>query len=274
MKLSAIAIVLISAAAAWAQPTVVPGGVVNGASLAKNADGSFPSLAPGSLVTIFGSFPGATQADADSVPFSTALGGVSVKFNDVPAPMRDVFPQQSINVQIPFGVLPAGQASGNVKIVVSVNGVDGAPLTVPVASQAPGIFTVPPGAGNALLINLTDFTLAAPGGANLGVQAHPIQRGSYAFFYVAGLGGMVPAVPDGDGGSDGILHNAVLPQVTVGGIQAQVLFAGQANGFPGIYQVNILIPQNAPTGNTVELRVMSADGTVSSPAGFAMIAVQ
>src|SRR5579871_4427904 len=126
MKLSAIAIVLISAAAAWAQPTVVPGGVVNGASLAKNADGSFPSLAPGTLVTIFGSFPGATQADADSVPFSTALGGVSVKFNDVPAPMRDVFPQsQFINVQVPFGVLPAGQTSGNVKIVVSVNGTDG-----------------------------------------------------------------------------------------------------------------------------------------------------
>jgi uncharacterized protein (TIGR03437 family) len=85
---------------------------------------------------------------------------------------------------------------------------------------------------------------------------------------------MIPPVPDGEGGQDGLLHNAVLPQVTVGGMQAEVLFAGQAEGSPGIYQVNIIIPQGAPTGNNVELRVMSADGTQSSPAGFATIAVQ
>ena len=43
-------------------------------------------------------------------------------------------------------------------------------------------------------------------------------------------------------------------------------------GFPGVLQINIPVPQNAPTGNTVSLIVRSADGTVISNA--ATIAVQ
>ena len=275
MKLGALALILISAAAAWAQPAVTKGSVLNGATLVPNPDGSYSPLAPGALVTIFGSFPGATQADADSVPFSTALGGVSVTFNGVPAPMRDVLVgPQLVNVVVPYEVLPAGQATGSVAVVVSVNGTPGAPVMIPIMPQAPGIFTNPPAVGNAVLINMTDFTMAAPAGSNISPNAHPIQRGSYAFFYTTGLGAMIPPVPDGEGGQDGLVHNAVLPQVLVGGMQAQVLFAGLAEGSPGIYQVNIIIPENSPTGDTVELRVVSADGRTSSPAGFATIAVQ
>jgi len=47
---------------------------------------------------------------------------------------------------------------------------------------------------------------------------------------------------------------------------------GTAPGFPGVLQINITVPQNAPTGNTVSLIVRSADGTVISNA--ATIAVQ
>jgi uncharacterized protein (TIGR03437 family) len=275
MKLGVIVLILASAAAAWSQPTVTKGSVFNGSTLVPNADGSYSPLAPGALVTIFGSFPGATQADADSVPFSTSLGGVSVTFNGVPAPMRDMmFGQQSVNAVVPFGVLPAGQTSGNVAMVVSVNGTAADPVTIPIVPQAPGVFTNPPSVGNAVLINLADFSMAAPVGSAISPNSHPIQRGGFAFFYVSGLGGLLPAVADGDGGEDGLVHNAVLPRVTVGGIQAQVLFAGLAAGSPGIYQVNIVIPQNAPTGDSVEVRVTSFDGTQSSPPGFATIAVQ
>jgi uncharacterized protein (TIGR03437 family) len=63
-----------------------------------------------------------------------------------------------------------------------------------------------------------------------------------------------------------------MPTVSVGGIGAKVSFAGQAAGFPGVMQVNIVIPQGAPTGNSVSLTVTSADGTVTSNA--ASIAVQ
>ena len=38
------------------------------------------------------------------------------------------------------------------------------------------------------------------------------------------------------------------PEVTVGGRAAQVLFCGLAPGFVGLYQINITVPADAPTG--------------------------
>src|SRR5271155_5464050 len=101
-----IAVLVSSSVAAHAQISIADGGVLNAASFDKTGQG----LAPGSLVAIFGTGLGATQADADTVPFSTSLGGVRVTFNSVFAPLRDVIPAaQIVNAQIPFGVLPAGQ---------------------------------------------------------------------------------------------------------------------------------------------------------------------
>jgi len=269
-------LMLLLAAAASAQPSVVPGGVLNAASFAKNSSGQGTAVAPGSLISIFGTGLGTSQADADTVPFSAMLGGVSVSFNGTPAPLEDVIPAASlVNAQLPFEVLAIGQVSGSVNMIVTVNGVETAPMAVSVVPQAPGIFTIPPGVGNAIVVNLTDGSIAAPANANIGLTSHPIPRGTFAFFYATGLGAMTPAVADGAAGLDGLTHTANnTPQVTVGGIQAQVLFAGQAPGFPGVYQVNIQIPQNAPTGNAVSLQMISADGTVTSALNISTIAIE
>src|SRR5579864_3132274 len=99
-----VAVLVSSSVAGRAQMSIAPGGVLNAASFDKSGKG----VAPGSLVAIFGTGLGATQADADTVPFSTALGGVRVTFNGVFAPLRDVIPAAGIvNAEIPFGVLPA-----------------------------------------------------------------------------------------------------------------------------------------------------------------------
>jgi minor extracellular serine protease Vpr len=267
---------------ASAQPSVVPGGVLNAASFAKNASGQGTPVSPGSLVSIFGTGLGTTQADADSVPFSTSLGGVSVTFNGIPAPLRDVVPaSQLVNAQIPFEVLSAGQTSGTVNVVVTVGTVQTAPQTVSIVAQAPGVFTIPPGVGNVIMADINQGFIVGPAGQNIGLgPMQPIPRGDFAFFYATGLGAFMPAgnsnpVADGGVGDPGVTYQTVnLPQVTIGGIQAQVLFAGQAPGFPGVYQVNIQIPQNAPTGNGIAVRMISADGTQISPDAVATISVQ
>jgi uncharacterized protein (TIGR03437 family) len=41
-----------------------------------------------------------------------------------------------------------------------------------------------------------------------------------------------------------------------------VSYAGQAPGYIGVNQINIIIPENAPTGNSVPLQIRSADGTL------------
>lgn len=257
-------------------PTVVDGGVLNGASFAKDANGLGSPVAMGSLVSIFGTNLATTLAAADSVPFSTSLGGVSVAFGGKPAAMRNVIPGglSQLNVQIPFDVLPAGQTSGTVNVVVTVNGVASAPKPVSILTAAPGVFSIPAGAGYAVLIT-SDGKIAAPTSASgsIGFPTRPIARGEGAFFYAAGLGPLSPPLKEGSVDLTALHNAASLPVVLVGGITAPVAFAGAAPQFPGVYQINITIPQTAPTGDNVTLQVRSADGSVTSSTAV-VIAVQ
>jgi uncharacterized protein (TIGR03437 family) len=257
-------------------PTIVTGGVLNAASFAKGADGLGTPVAPGSLVSIFATNFGSTQQSFSTIPFPLNLAGVSATVSSVSAPLRDVVPGAGlINAQIPFAT-----KTGSSNVILSTSGGASPAQAVTIVAQAPGLFTIPPGLGNAILVNLTDDpkgtigNVAGPSSANIGLKTSPIKRGNFAFFYATGLGVMTPPVPDGDGGSDGKEHDAVMPQVTIGGMPALVLFAGQAPGFPGVYQVNIQIPQSAPTGDNIDMRIISADGSQKSPAGVATISVQ
>lgn len=269
------------------QPGIVAGGILNAASFAEDSKGHGTASAPGSLVSIYGNYPGATQATAGTTAaLPTSLGGATVTFNGVPAPLVSIFPSGAspvINAQIPFEVLAAGassgQPSGTASVVVTINGQSSAPQSSPIAPFAPGIFTIPPdGLGTAILVFVDPadqiVKIAAPASASstFGLPTAPIPRGASGFFYVTGLGAMTPPVADGDGGGT-ITHFAnVTPVVLVGGAVATEIFAGQAPGYPGIGQVNLTIPDNAPVGDAVPLQLQSADGTVTS--NIATIAVQ
>jgi len=277
---------LVLAPASRAQaPSVAAGGVLNDASYAKDTSGLGSPVAPGSLVAIFGSFNGAVLASADSVPFSASLGNVSVTFNGIPAPLELVSPAGAfpfVTAQVPFEALPAGQTSATVNVVVTVNNVASAPEQTTIVPAAPGVFTIPPnGESNGIFVFVDPADgiakIAAPASASIGYPTAPVPRGTAGFFYATGLGAMTPPVADGDGGLGGnppVTHNAnATPIVLVGGITAEVQFAGQAPGYPGVSQINIVIPQNAPTGDAVSLQIQTADGSITSTAA-ATIAVQ
>jgi uncharacterized protein (TIGR03437 family) len=142
-------------------------------------------------------------------------------------------------------------------MVVTVGAANSAAFPVPIISAAPGVFTwTENGLGQAVLVNYTDDTL--------NTSANPVKRGQIAFYYATGLGQMTPPVADGDGGS-ATLHYANAPAaVFVGGVATQVLFAGQAPGFPGVNQINIVIPDSAPAGTAVPLVTQRSDGTLTS----------
>ena len=262
-------------------PTPVPTGVINAASYAKNASGAGSAVAPGSLIQVYSSLGGAAEASAQSTPLPFSLGGVSVTFDGVPAAIETVAPSgalPSLNLQLPFEITNPSSS-----MVVMVNGVPSAPVSVPVTPQAPGIFTNPPdGQHNAIFVYIDPASgserVAAPTSeaANFTVPAAPIPRGTDGFFYATGLGSLAPPLADGaaPGLVDTTLHNALMmPTVMVGGVAALVTFAGQAPGYPGVNQINIKIPANAPIGNAIPLQVMSADGMVSSTPA-ATIAIQ
>ncbi len=201
-------------------------------------------------------------------------------FDGILAPLVSTFLSGAsgfINAQIPFGVLPAGKTVSTVNVVVMVNGIASFPKQVQVRAAAPGVFTVQPdGQHNAILIFVDPVDdvvkMAAPvsASASIGLVTAPIPRGQTGFFYATGLGAMTPPVGDGVGGLEAPIttHSANSePTVLIGGVAAVVQFAGQAPGFPGINQINVLIPRETPTGDSVPLQVRTSDGILVSTPG-------
>jgi uncharacterized protein (TIGR03437 family) len=250
-----------AAGLAFAQtPSIADGGILNGASFVKGQQ-----VTVGSLVTIFGTNLASATAQADTIPLSTNLGGVTVQFingsTTVNAPLVFVAGTQ-VNAQIPWGLVPAG-ATQNVSATVNVNNVTSAPSQFTVGPFSPGIFATGPPDFRAIAQNL-DGTLAQPAGSIAGLTTHAVKIGDAIIIYATGLGAVDNPPSDGGIPPAGTLANTLTkPIVTVGGIQAQVLFSGLQPQFVGVNQVNIIIPPNAPTGDAVPLQFQI--GGITSP---------
>lgn len=244
-----------AAVPALAQPQIAPNGVLDGAGFVVGQP-----VAIGSAVSIFGSGLAASLLAGDTVPLSTSLNGVQVTFNGIAAPLYFVSDRQ-INAQVPWNVLqgPATAAAvGSVDVVVTSQGVSSPPLSVPIAHIAPNVFAF---SSFAIAIN-ADGTLAAPAGAIPGLTTHPTHPGDVLLIYANGLGPVDHPVESGAPGGSILRTNLTTPVVLIGGQPAQVLFSGLTPQFPGINQVNLVVP-NVPAGDAVPIQLQS-DGITSS----------
>ena len=59
------------------------------------------------------------------------------------------------------------------------------------------------------------------------------------------------------------------PTVTIGGMEADVVFSGLAPDFVGLYQVNVQVPSDAPIGDAVEV-VITIGGVTSNTVTIAV----
>ena len=258
MRLRALLLLLVLTAICYAQPSVADGGVVNAASFKT-------PVTPGSLVSIFGTNLATKLAQADSIPLSKSLAGVTVQFvngnNSINAPLLFVFgpgTSSQINCQVPWNIVPEG-ASQNVNVVVTVDGTSSAPVAVPIGPFSPGVFATP--ALQAIAVNL-DGTLAQPAGSISGLTTHPVKVGDAIIIYANGLGAVDTPVDDGAASLDKLRNAKTKPTVLVGGVQASVLFAGLTPQFVGVNQLNIVIP-DIPAGDKVPLQIQV--GGITSP---------
>src|SRR5580704_155333 len=126
----AVLVLAVSIAQAQNAPVVPADSVVNNASFVAGTN----PLAPGTIAAIFGS----NLDDGSKNPFSafgangellTTLGGASVTFNGIAAPIFSAFSGQ-LNVQIPLEL--AGMPSA--QVVVTVASQSSAAQTVPIGS--------------------------------------------------------------------------------------------------------------------------------------------
>ncbi len=276
VSLAAI-LALIGAGAANAQtPVIAAGGVLNGSSFDKTGQ----PVAPGSLVSIFGTDLSAATASALSIPISTSLSSVTVTFNGVAAPLKDVVHSAAngdqINAQVPWEILPIIPPGTNgttqIPVVVERNGVRSAPINVSVGAAAPGIFTFQFGVGQAVAYGNSDGAVAAAGNAGLPFTSHPAKIGDPQTLAIlaTGLGAVDTTVKNGDVPSVITSNTLVKPTVLIGGVPAQVVFSGlvgrdasgKAFGFVGVYQINVIIAAGTPTGDKVSLQI-SMNGVTS-----------
>jgi uncharacterized protein (TIGR03437 family) len=248
---------------AFAQtPNVAENGVLNAASYATAGQPGH-AVAPGSLVAIFGSELASSLSVADSIPLSTSLAGITVTFNDSPAPIQFVSPGQ-VNAQVPWNLLAPGAQSGDATIVVTRDGRPSAPRAVAVAQFSPGIYTVSgDGTGPAVVVNNDDGSVAQPEGSIPGLATRPARPGSAIIVYATGLGPVNPPGVDGAASLDALRYSTTVPTVLIGGREAQVLYSGLSPQFPAVNQLNIVVPDGLAPGNQVPLQLRIGGVTTS-----------
>lgn len=206
-----------------AQSPLVPaiGALVNSASWQAGPAG------PNTILTFsYRNFPGAQ-------PLRVLIDGRSVEvlYNG---------PTQ-VNFVVPPTAIP--NASADLQIASGGNLVLATPLQI--ADASPALFTVnQSGAGQASVLN-QDYTY---NGAD--APAVPAARGSILMVYGTGFGAANPA------GEDGLSWLSTAVSAIIGGLPAEVTFAGLAPGYtPGLQQINIRIPDGCPSGAAVPIRL-------------------
>jgi len=248
--------------------------------------GSFDqaNIAPASLASIFLA-TGATQSfKAASTPLPLALGGVTVSFGgtlsfdtpnnkwvyssagSLPAALLFVGPNQ-VNLQIPPGIAPV---SGVAAQLTKADGTTYAGVSNHISATGPGIFTVSQDGRGQGAVQNSDFS--QNGSSQVLPGSRPAARGEMIIIYATGAGDTTPSLAAGEAapaGGNPLVLTKVQPTVTIGGVQARVLFSGLAPGFVGLWQINAEVPASVTPGAVVPL-VITAGGVQSSTVTIAV----
>jgi len=237
-------------------PLLFPGGIVDAAAYQGGV------LAPGSIVTAFGSniAGAAANATGDSLPVS--LSGASLFIAGQPVPLFYAGNGQ-VNAQLPYNLIPTTGFLRNAQAVLFNQSSSSVPQTIMIGFARPAIFTADSsGKGQGAVLSNPAHQLVD--------KTSPAKAGDVVSVYCTGLGRTYPPPPAAGTKTPmtPVYTADIAVTATVGGNAANVQFAGLAPGFVGLYQVNIQIPpvqagdavplvitQNGMTSNTVTIAV-------------------
>ena len=201
------------------------GSVVNAASFNN-------SIAPGSLIAIFGSNLARATAVAQQIPLPISLADTYVTINGVEAPLLYVSPQQ-INTQV-----PAQTATGTATVSVTSSGAPTPAGSFQVAAVAPEIF-----------IAGTNRLLALNENGSVNSDTNPAAAGSVVTVFLTGQAALTN------------------PAASIGNLPAPLTYAGPTPGTVGVAQMNMRVPA-VPPG---DYELMVTVGGVTSNSGLVSV---
>jgi uncharacterized protein (TIGR03437 family) len=221
-------------------------------SIVHGATQTAEALAPNTIATIYGTnLANSTVAVSSSQLVGSVLpetlGGVSVIVGGYYSSIFFASPTQ-VNFLVPYNL-----TAGNLPLVLTSQGLAGPSVTIQLNATAPGMFLYN-GLAIATHLNGTLISAAAPAAA-----------GEIIVIYVAGLGRVTPdTTPGRIAAAAASIVAASQMQVLLAGKAcpaANILYAGLAPGFAGLYQVNLIIPPLTPSNPEIRIAV----GTSISP---------
>lgn len=230
-------------------------------------------VSPGGLATMFGKDLAASEETASGAPWPSSLAEREVVINDeIKAPLHYLSSTQ-VNFQVPSAA-PLGVDRVAVRLSSTAELVAGGSLAV--SASSPGLFTSSQdGRGQAAAVNQD---------GRLNTAANPAAKGSVIVLYGTGQGQVSPPVPDALAAPSSPLSSTVTVPTTdgracvtsqpamcvaIGSVFGEVLYSGLAPGYVGLWQVNVRLPADAPSGNAVALRIL-INGVPSNVVGIAI----
>ena len=209
-----------------------PSGIVNAASSAPFTAG----IAPGELLTLYGTNLADSLVIAPAIPFPIALGNVQVTINGVAAPIYYVSPTQ-ISAIVPYELTAA-----IAQVQVITDGNPSNTVTMFTNTTSVGVFSVPPGGlGYGAVLHQSGL-LVSP--------ANPAQIGETVSVYLTGLGAVSPGIADGAAGPVSTLSQATSTiTADIDGTAATITYSGLAPQLAGLYQVNLTVPSGLTAGD-------------------------
>jgi len=233
-----------------------PGPAVTANSFLNGASGQTGFISPCSLATL--SAPGLAPSGASSFSPAPLFGrlpyvvnGLSISFNNVPAPIVSVS-MGTTNPQVTFQVPCETTPGSSVPVIVTV-GLGTANVNVPVQNASPGIIESVNSDGTKRAVIVRDDGSFMDLGT---LFPNPARRGENVRIYLTGLGPTIPAVgtnsiqdPNADlFGRDALVAGTVIVGLSgAGGVT--VVSARQAPDLIGVYEIQFVVPSNAPTGD-------------------------
>jgi uncharacterized protein (TIGR03437 family) len=234
-------------------PSISAGGAVSAAS-----GGKYQPLAPGSLVSIYGSHLSSGPNQAPDPPLPAQLGPTQAILGGRLLPLLNA-DDGLVNAIIPYDVPP-----NTTQQLIVINGTAySVPEPVVIALAQPAVFVQPDGTGMVFDVQPDDSRLLID-------SSHPASADDVVVIYCAGLGPVDPPVVAGDAApSSPQAATTNLVTVSIDGQDAVVQFAGLVPGMAGLYEVDVVVPTGITPADNVPL-VVTVAGQQSTPVTIAV----